>query len=99
MSLFRRRSTRPAPSRLILAREHPESLESRVLLSTYYVSTSGSDGNPGSLDQPLRTIQQAASRAQPGDTVLVRGGTHPETVRPSRPRTASDRITLKPYGS
>src|SRR5690242_11544121 len=51
-----------------------ELLESRTLLSTYYVSTSGSDSADGqSLSSAFKTIQQAANRAEPGDTVLVRG--------------------------
>ncbi len=42
---------------------------------TIYVSNDGSDGNDG-LDEsePMRSIQSAVDRAQPGDTVLVRGG-------------------------
>src|SRR5687767_4017500 len=80
-------------------RERIEAMERRVLLSTWYVSTSGSDAAPGSLEQPFRTIQQAANRAQPGDDVVVRGGVYRETIRPARSGTASDRITFKPYRS
>ena len=72
-----------------------ESLEPRVLLSSYYVSTSGSDGAPGSLGSPFRTIQQAANVAQPGDTVLVRAGTYRETVTPARSGTSGKPITYK----
>ena len=43
-----------------------------------YVSTAGSDSNPGTLDQPFLTIAKALSLSppffQPGDTVCVRGG-------------------------
>jgi hypothetical protein len=53
----------------------PERLEGRTLLSTYYVATNGSDSADGSVGSPLRTIQQAAKRAEPGDTVVVRAGT------------------------
>ena len=75
-----------------------ETLEPRVLLSSYYVSQSaGSDANPGSLDAPFATIQQAANVARPGDTVLVRAGTYRESVRPTNSGTASARITFKPY--
>src|SRR2546430_1442728 len=49
-----------------------ETLESRVLLSTYYVATDGSDTDAGSLDNPFRTIQRAADLVGPGDTVLIR---------------------------
>jgi hypothetical protein len=75
----------------------PELLEARRLLSTYYVATGGSDDAAGSLDAPFRTIQRAADLAQPGDTVLVRGGTYRETVNPARSGTSSARITFKPY--
>src|SRR4051794_33298747 len=52
----------------------PEELESRVLLSSYYVSTAGSDSNAGSLARPFRTIQRAANIAQPGVGVGTGGG-------------------------
>ncbi|KAA3647828.1 MAG: hypothetical protein DWQ07_02255 [Chloroflexi bacterium] len=47
---------------------------------TFYVSTNGSNGGPGSLLQPWRTIQHAANNAHAGDLVLVRGGDYAETV-------------------
>jgi hypothetical protein len=75
----------------------PESLERRVLLSSYYVSTGGSDGNPGTLGEPFRTIQEAADRAGPGDTVVIRGGTYRETVRPSRSGDAGEPIVFRAY--
>ena len=84
----------PAPA---AAAASPEALESRTLLSTYYVATNGSDAAEGSLGAPFRTIQQAAQRAEPGDTVLVRGGVYRETVTPARSGTSSARITYKPY--
>jgi hypothetical protein len=46
----------------------------------YYVSTSGSDSNPGSLSQPWRTIQHAANSVHAGDTVEVEAGTYNEIV-------------------
>ncbi|HEY0008563.1 MAG TPA: DUF1565 domain-containing protein, partial [Tepidisphaeraceae bacterium] len=77
-----------------------EQLEARFLLTTYYVSTSGSNANPGtSINQPLRTIQQAVDAAMPGDTVLVRGGTYRETISTPRSGTAAARITIQNYAS
>src|SRR5688572_19300018 len=50
-----------------------ESLESRVLLSTYYVSSAGgSDAAAGGGDAPWATLQRAANAVRPGDTVVVR---------------------------
>jgi hypothetical protein len=78
---------------------HPtvQGLEPRVLLSTWYVASNGSNSGAGSLQQPFRTIQHAANLAQPGDTVLVRGGVYREQVRPARSGTASARITFAAY--
>jgi Right handed beta helix region len=44
--------------------------------SDLYVSTSGDDANPGTIEKPFRTIQRAADTAKPGATVYVRGGTY-----------------------
>ena len=44
--------------------------------ATLYVSTSGSDSNPGTSSQPLRTITYAYSLAGPGTTILVAPGTY-----------------------
>ena len=41
-----------------------------------YVSPSGSNTNPGTEQQPFRTLQHAADVATPGATVDVRGGTY-----------------------
>src|SRR2546421_4876097 len=51
-----------------------ETLEPRVLLSSYFVSPAGSDGNDGSNATPWRTLQRAAYAVDAGDTVTVRAG-------------------------
>lgn len=61
---------------------------------SFYVSTNGADGNPGTLALPLRTIQSAASRVQPGDTVFIRGGTYRESVVPVRSGLSEKPITF-----
>ena len=65
--------------------------------ASFYVSTNGVDSNPGTLTQPLRTIQDAANRAQPGDTIFIRGGTYRETVVPARSGSDNAPITFTPY--
>ena len=47
----------------------------------YYVAPTGSDTNPGTLEQPFATLQQGARVAMPGDTVYLRGGTY-RVVKP-----------------
>lgn len=59
-----------------------DALETRTLMSTYFVSTGGTDTAAGTLAQPFRTIQEAANVAQWGDTVQIEGGTYHETVTP-----------------
>ena len=46
----------------------------------FYVATTGNDANPGTLQQPWRTIQKAANTAVPGGVVYVRGGVYHERV-------------------
>lgn len=74
-----------------------ETVEPRVLLSTYFVSTTGSDWAAGTLRAPFRTIQHAANLVRPGDTVLIRGGTYHETVTPARSGTPGAPITFAAY--
>lgn len=47
-----------------------------------HVAMTGDDANPGTEEAPLRTIDCAAGRAQPGDTVRVHEGEYREWVRP-----------------
>src|SRR4051812_41015569 len=62
------------------SRSAVETLEDRVLLSSYYVSTGGNDASAGnSLSASFRSIQRAANLAKQGDTVFVRAGTYRET--------------------
>jgi len=44
--------------------------------TTYYVATTGSNSNPGTLDQPFATITHAVTKVAPGDTINVRGGVY-----------------------
>ncbi|MBV9851576.1 MAG: right-handed parallel beta-helix repeat-containing protein [Armatimonadetes bacterium] len=43
-------------------------------------AANASDANPGTREQPLKTVGAAAKRVQPGDTVLVRPGVYREAV-------------------
>ncbi|MDO3385893.1 right-handed parallel beta-helix repeat-containing protein [Gilvimarinus sp. SDUM040013] len=51
---------------------------------TYHVSPQGSNGASGTANAPLNSINAAAQKAQPGDTVLVHAGTYREWVNPPR---------------
>ncbi|HET6250979.1 MAG TPA: right-handed parallel beta-helix repeat-containing protein [Tepidisphaeraceae bacterium] len=71
-----------------------------MLLSTsWYVATSGSNSNPGTLAAPFQTIQFAANKAHAGDTVLVRAGTYHEDVTVPNSGTSAAKITFEPYNN
>lgn len=65
--------------------------------TVYYVSTSGHDSNPGTLEEPWRSIQRGIDAATAGDTVYVRAGTYHEVVTIQNSGTESDPITLAGY--
>ena len=67
---------------------------------TLYVDAGkGNDSNPGvSASNPLKTIQAAANKVNPGDTVLISPGVYYETVEFKRPGTAEHPITFKSAG-
>ncbi len=62
--------------------------------STYYVSTSGNDSNPGTESAPWRTIQRAADAVRPGDSVIVTPGSY-VGAKFSRSGTASSPIRFR----
>jgi hypothetical protein len=66
--------------------------------SAYYVSTTGSDSNPGTQTAPWRTVQHAADTARAGCTVNVRGGVYEELVSINASGNANDGyVTLRSY--
>lgn len=64
---------------------------------TWYVSASGSDANAGTMALPFKTINTALTWANPGDTVMLRGGTYNATVSFTRSGVAGKNITVKAY--
>jgi hypothetical protein len=72
-------------------------MASPVLPVSYFVSPSGSDSSPGTIDQPFLTIQKAATVAAAGDTVFIRAGVYRETVTPKNSGAPDAPITFMPY--
>src|SRR4029077_18560841 len=74
-----------------------EALEDRTLMSTYYVSSSGSDGNSGtSTSAAWHSITKVNSVGlKAGDKVLFQGGqTFSGGLRPKNGGTSSSAITF-----
>ena len=52
------------------------------LQATHYVSPSGSDSNPGTEQEPWRTVEGSLAKLEPGDTLLLREGVYEEAIGP-----------------
>ena len=71
-----------------------------TLAAMYCVSPHGNNASDGLGSEPtqaLRTIQTAVEKLQPGDTLLIHGGTYRETVTFPHSGTAEKPIRVKPY--
>lgn len=64
---------------------------------TYYVSPTGNDSNPGSINAPWRTPQKAANSLVAGDIVYFRNGTYSGSMYPSQAGTPGNYITYAGY--
>ncbi len=51
---------------------------SPAFAGSHYVAANGNDANEGTAHSPWATILNAMRKAQPGDTIFVRGGTYTE---------------------
>ncbi|QQS35306.1 MAG: DUF4990 domain-containing protein [Ignavibacteriales bacterium] len=68
-------------------------------IAQIYVAVTGSDTNPGTIEQPLKTIPAAVTLAQAGDTVYVRGGVYTlsSTITISKNGTENNKYYLFAY--
>lgn len=62
--------------------------------TTYHVSTTGSNANPGTPGRPFRTVDKAVEVAQPGDSILVHAGSYSGVLEIKRSGRPSAPITL-----
>lgn len=67
--------------------------------ATYYVSTLGSDANPGTLALPFKTITKAVSVVVAGDIIYLRGGSHlySSKISVTKIGTATNKFYLLAY--
>ena len=72
------------------------SAEVAASVEIHVSAANGNDSAAGSAAQPLKTISAAASKAMPGDTIIVHAGVYREWVKPPRGGKAdSKRITYR----
>jgi parallel beta helix pectate lyase-like protein len=65
--------------------------------SRLYVARSGSNSAPGTARRPLQTIGAALSRARPGTTIFVHGGTYPERIDATQSGARGAPILVRAY--
>ncbi len=93
-------SLRPGRYSLTVSGDTPAASNYRLSLlegNTYFVSTlGGNDRNLGTYSAPYATIEAATKRLDPGDTVMIRGGTYYDRVLQLTRGGTSDRpITVQ----
>jgi pectate disaccharide-lyase len=65
--------------------------------TTYYVSRTGSNANPGTRERPWLTIQKALDELAPGERAYVRRGTYQEDLRMARAGRPDAPITVSAF--
>ena len=67
-------------------------------MTEHFLSTTGNDGNTGTVASPWRSWEHALSQLQPGDTLTVRGGRYYERgITFDLQGSSSDPITIRAY--
>ncbi|HMG36659.1 MAG TPA: right-handed parallel beta-helix repeat-containing protein [Blastocatellia bacterium] len=67
---------------------------------SFFVSTTGSDNNPGTESLPFKTINRGIKSLSGGDMLVIRGGTYDETIVYNIPPSGTDwskMTTIKGY--
>ena len=63
--------------------------------SEIHVSIKGNDANNGTKEKPLRTIQAAVDKINPGDICIIHNGTYRENIKIKRSGDATAAITIR----
>ena len=78
------------------------SFASPLQATDYYVDQnhpSANDQNPGTVDQPWKTITKANAIVVAGDTAYIRAGTYNSHIAPNNSGTSSNPITYRKYST
>ncbi|WP_433375534.1 sigma-70 family RNA polymerase sigma factor [Actinoplanes sp. CA-142083] len=89
------RSTAPA----VAGRVSPSPSFSPTTVAVVYISPTGSDSGDGSSSRPFATLGKAASVVEPGQTIMMRGGTYKLTspISITTSGTEDEPIVLRGY--
>ena len=68
-----------------------------VSSKTYFVAKNGNDYNPGTEQQPWRTIMKATDTLVAGDTVYIKNGTYNEKINVKNSGSPGNYITFSVY--
>ena len=78
------------------ARSSVTLVDAGVETATYYIATNGSDSNAGtSTNSPFYTLNKAASLANPGDLIYLRGGTYYWPAQQNLSRSGSSTQSIR----
>ncbi len=91
-------SRKPAAAILLVAMVTLVWSVSPVSAATYYVSPTGSSGNPGTAGAPW-SLSHANAALNPGDTAILLDGTYTTGIAPARSGTAGNEITYRAQNS
>ncbi len=67
------------------------------LATNYYVSPDGSDSNPGTFNEPWKSVGKATTTSTAGDTVFIREGIYKEVVTFSNSGTVNNPIVITAF--
>lgn len=70
---------------------------STAYAATYYVTQNGNDSNPGTINNPWRTIAKANRTLGAGDSVYIRQGTYNERIAPTNSGRNGESIVYQNY--
>ena len=73
-------------------------LSTQAMAATYYVSPTGSSGNPGTQASPW-SLAKANTDLYAGDTAIIMDGSYSTQIQPSRSGTAGNPITYRAENS
>ena len=69
----------------------------QIETADYYVSPSGADSDPGTIDKPFKTFAKANAVANPGQLIYLRGGIYKETVKLTKSGSSGSPIRWHGY--